>query len=62
MTGTKDLLPEVEKRFKLYVEEGSTENHMNYNWFGRPTHTEPCAFIDAFMVAVQLWQLTGQEG
>jgi hypothetical protein len=62
LTSRKDLLPEVEKRFNLYVEEGSTENHMNYNWFGRPTHTEPCAFIDAFMVAVQLWQVTGKAG
>ena len=60
MTGNADLIPEVEKRFKLYIAEGSTENHMNYNWFGRPTHTEPCAFIDGFMVAVQLWQLTGK--
>lgn len=55
----QDLVPEAEKRFKLYVEEASTENHMNYNWFGRPTHTEPCAFVDAFMVATQLWQITG---
>jgi hypothetical protein len=60
LTGKDELIPEVEKRFKLYVDEASTENHMNYNWFGRPTHTEPCAFIDAFMVAVQLWQATGK--
>jgi len=56
----KDLIPEAEKRFHLYIREASTENHMNYNWFGRPTHTEPCAFIDAFMVATQLWQMTGK--
>lgn len=60
LAGREDLIPEAEKRFKLYVAEGSTENHMNYNWFGRPTHTEPCAFIDAFMVASQLWQVTGK--
>jgi len=56
----EDLIPEAEKRFHLYVREASTENHMNYNWFGRPTHTEPCAFVDAFMVATQLWQVTGK--
>lgn len=60
LTGKTDLIKEAEKRFDLYVTEGSTENHMNYNWFGRPTHTEPCAFIDAFMVGVQLWQATGK--
>jgi hypothetical protein len=60
ITGNLNLIGEAEKRFNLYVREGSTENHMNYNWFGRPTHTEPCAFIDAFMVATQLWQVTGK--
>jgi len=60
LTGREDLVAEAEERFNLYVAEGSTENHMNYNWFGRPTHTEPCAFIDAFMVATQLWQMTGK--
>lgn len=60
LTGEDVLIPEVEKRFMLYITEGSTENHMNYNWFGRPTHTEPCAIVDAFMVATQLWQMTGK--
>jgi hypothetical protein len=60
LTDRTDLIPEAEKRFLLYIREASTENHMNYNWFGRPTHTEPCAFVDAFMVATQLWQITGK--
>ena len=60
MTGDASLIAEAEERFNLYVREGATENHMNYNWFGRPTHTEPCAIIDAFMVATQLWQATGK--
>lgn len=58
LTGRTDLIIESETRFKLYMTHASTENHMNYNWFGRPTHTEPCAIVDAFMVAVQLWQAT----
>lgn len=62
LTGREDLVAETEERFNLYVAKGSTENHMNYNWFGRPTHTEPCAFVDAFMVATQLWQMTGKTG
>lgn len=60
LTGREDLVAEAEERFTLYVVEGSTENHMNYNWFGRPTHTEPCAVVDAFMVAARLWQMTGK--
>ena len=36
-----------------------TENYENYNWFGRyETWTEPCAIIDSYMLAVQLWQHT----
>ncbi len=61
-TGRPELVAEVEKRFQLYLTEGMSENHANWNWFGRPTHTEPCAVVDAFMVAVQLWQLTGRPG
>ena len=60
LTGKDALVPEVEKRFMLYITEGATENHMNYNWFGRPTHTEPCAIVDAFMVATQLFKATGK--
>ena len=60
LAGRPDLIAQAEQRFNLYVSEGSTENHMNYNWFGRPTHTEPCAIVDAFMVATELWQATGK--
>lgn len=54
-----DLLTQVEKRYALYRTVAMTENYENYNWFGRPEWTEPCAIIDSFMVAVQLWQHTG---
>ena len=45
----------VQKIFKLYVDEGMTANYANYNWFGRPEWTEPCAIIDSFMLAAQLY-------
>ena len=36
-----------------------TENHENYNWFDRfDTWTEPCAIIDSYLLAVQLWEHT----
>lgn len=50
----------VEKIFALYQAEGMTANYANYNWFGRPEWTEPCAVIDSFMVAAQLFQHTAK--
>lgn len=60
ITGDTMLIHEVEKRWTLYKEYGMTENFENYNWFGRyDTWTEPCAIVDSYLVAVQLWQTTG---
>lgn len=51
----------VEDVWRLYKEWGMTENYENYNWFKRyDTWTEPCAIIDSYMLAVQLWQHTGR--
>ena len=55
------LIAEAEKRFRLYVREAVTENYENWNWFGRPKHTEPCAVVDSFMAAHDLWRLTGNS-
>ncbi len=48
--------------FKLYQKEGMTASFANYNWFGRPEWTEPCAIIDSFMLAAQLYIHTGKLG
>jgi uncharacterized protein len=58
ITGDCRYILEAEKRYKLYRELGMTENYENFNWFGRPEWTEPCAIIDSYMLAVQLWQYT----
>lgn len=58
ITGNPSLLEQAEKRYILYRTVAMTENYENYNWFGRPEWTEPCAIIDSFMLAVQLWQYT----
>lgn len=59
LTGNRHLVQEAEARFRLYVENGMTENCENYNWFDRfDTWTEPCAIMDSYMLAVQLWQQT----
>ncbi len=60
LTGDSGLLAEARRVFALYLREGLTENYANHNWFTRPQWTEPCAVIDSFMVATQLWQRTGE--
>lgn len=63
LTGDRSILKEVEQRWETYKRYGMTENYANYNWFRRyDTWTEPCAIVDAFMVAGQLYQLTGRAG
>ncbi len=54
-----ELLALVRARFDAYRAQAATEHHANYNWFGRPEWTEPCAVVDAFLLAVQLWAATG---
>ena len=50
---------EVAKRiFSLYQNQGMTQNYANYNWFGRPFWTEPCAIVDSFMAAMDLYRFT----
>ncbi|HBQ64380.1 MAG TPA: hypothetical protein DD727_05575 [Clostridiales bacterium] len=59
-TEKQTVLELAEKIFSLYMVEGITENYANYNWFGRPCHTEPCAMIDSFIAAFGLWKNTGK--
>lgn len=59
--GDNTYISFVENIWELYKKWGMTENYENYNWFTRyDTWTEPCAIIDSYMLAVQLWQHTGK--
>ena len=59
ITGEDSLVTETEKRWQTYKDYGMTENFENYNWFERyDTWTEPCAIIDSYLAAVQLWGKT----
>jgi hypothetical protein len=58
LTGDSKLLDAVTERFALYRQYAMTENYENYNWFGRPKATEPCAVVDSYLVAVGLWRWT----
>ena len=60
-TGDPRLLGKVIDTFGIYMQRGMTENYANYNWFGRPDWTEPCAVVDSFIVAVGLWKYTGNS-
>jgi uncharacterized protein len=60
LTGNVKYLNFVKRIFVDYKEHAMTENYENFNWFGRPEHTEGCAVIDAFLLAVELWKSTGQ--
>lgn len=48
--------------FEIYVKNGMTYNYENYNWFNRGnTWTEPCAVVDSFILAINLYNETKQE-
>lgn len=58
ISGSARLIDEVRQRFDLYRQLAWTEHYANFNWFGRPEWTEPCAIVDSLMVAIGLWQRT----
>jgi len=58
-TGDTSLLHQVEKDYTLYRTVARTENYENYNWFGLPKWTEPCAVVDSYILSVWLWMYTG---
>lgn len=52
------LLRAIQDRWLLYRNTATTVNGENYCWFRRPEWTEPCAVVDSFLVAVNLWRYT----
>ena len=59
ITQNPQVLKNIQDRFYLYKTKAMTENYENYNWFNRPTHTEPCAVVDSYILAMNLWRNTG---
>jgi len=59
-SGKKAYLDVAENIFDLYTGHGMTVNFENQNWFDRPEWTEPCAVIDSFILASQLYGVTGK--
>ncbi|MBE7087107.1 MAG: hypothetical protein E7369_02255 [Clostridiales bacterium] len=57
LANEKKYLDAAIKNFDLYLNYGTTVNYANYNWFETPSSwTEPCAFIDSLMLAVELYK------
>lgn len=49
----------VKEKFEYYTRHGMTLTYENFNWFGREdTWTEPCAVVDSFILATELYKLT----
>ena len=55
---TTRYLTQTVERMQLYTDKAMTETYQNYNWFGVPKATEPCAVTDSFIVALELWEMT----
>lgn len=58
ISGNQKILEAVAQKFEIYKQYGMTANYENYNWFGRPSHSEPCAIHDSYIVALNLWRFT----
>lgn len=58
-TGDDGYLEIAEKIFDFYTKHGMTLTYENFNWFGRQdTWTEPCAVVDSFILATELYKIT----
>ena len=61
LTGKKELLDLASRIFDTYVKYATTVNYANYNWFGKPTWTEPCAIVDSIIAAKELFMIMGDR-
>ncbi|MEI6646004.1 MAG: hypothetical protein WCP12_08200 [bacterium] len=56
--GSPEYVVAAERIFGRYKAVAMTEHFGNYNWWGRPRWTEPCAIIDSYILSHWLWRLT----
>ncbi len=62
VTQNERYLGIVREKFAFYIEHGMTLTYENFNWFGREdTWTEPCAVVDSFILATELYKITKNE-
>ncbi len=61
-TGDDFYLRSAGAVWRVYQEAGMTRTYQNYNWWGKGnTWTEPCAIVDSLIVALQLYEITGDD-
>lgn len=61
-TGDAAYFEIAEKVFQTYLQSGMTLTYENFNWFGRQdSWTEPCAVVDSFILATELYKITKRE-
>ncbi|MBQ7642964.1 MAG: hypothetical protein IJS67_03585, partial [Clostridia bacterium] len=61
-TGKDEYLKTVRDEFGIYLRHGMTVNYENYNWFNKKdSWTEPCAVVDSFILATELYKITGES-
>jgi hypothetical protein len=58
--GDARLLDRAVAYFALYLDKGMNESYANYNWYGRVAWTEPCAIVDSYLLATELFKATGE--
>lgn len=52
----------VKDTLRMYCTRAMTLTYENYNWLNNPnTWTEPCAVVDSFILATELYYLTGEQ-
>ncbi len=59
-TGERRYFTLAQNIFRTYCACGMTANYANFNWFGKPFWTEPCAIVDSLLLAVGLFRETGE--
>lgn len=60
-TKEKKYLDNSIEIFDFYIQNGMTLTYENFNWFDRfDTWTEPCCIVDSFIVASELYEITGK--
>ncbi len=62
LTKNVEHLEFAQRLYEVYLSKGMTIDYANLNWFGRPdSWTEPCAIVDSFIIAKQLYLFTHEE-
>ncbi|RUP43874.1 hypothetical protein BC936DRAFT_136611 [Jimgerdemannia flammicorona] len=52
------LLSHVQHTYATYMATARTENYAAHARFGHPIATDPCAIVDSFVLAIDLWRCT----